>query len=266
MAMGLCGALVVGARADERPPDPDLLNLQEGIPMRVQDAYVLPELAVEADLSVNWGYGRYYDAWSEARTQVAWGIRGGVQGVAGMRFVWNSFDRTGHEDIYLQGLKQLHQGPRDALLGGVKLNFPAGRDYARVDTSFPGFAFTIDERRDNIDLWLTGVYTRVLDPVKGERLHAEVQYEFVNSAPQGFDSRRWFLALGYDRRVARDTLAMASVWWETSPNWMTQDSTVLQLGLRRRQRPGLVWGLSLDLGLGWEWASHGLSAGAQYGF
>ena len=261
----LSSAIMVTAQEQGRTSGVDLLNLEESVPMRIEDAYVLPEDAREAHLCINWGHGDGNN-WTQVKTKLAWGMSGDVQGIVGMKLEWNDFDETGDGDLFVQALKQFHQTPHEAILGGVKLNLPTGKDYARIDRSIPGFAFVVGQRRDRVDPSITGVYTRILDPERSERLHVEMEYKLVRSAPTGSDDQRWFLAVGYDRKIGEDRLAMASVWWEEDPSPMVSDSAALQLGIRRKQSANFLWGLSINMGLGWEWAEYGLTVAGQYRF
>ena len=244
----------------------DLLNLQQNMPMRMQDAYAIPEHALSVDLAIDVGVNDRSSDWLQTRTQVEYGIAPGLQGVVGLRSVWSDYDETGNGDIYVEILKQIYETPRDALAAEIKLNFPTGQDYARADTSIPGFNFVVDPRQEEIDFWLGAVYTRVLQKPARTRLHAQVQRGFINSAPRGADPNRWFLSLGADHLIAPDTLLMANLWWEESAKLTATDSMALQVGLRRRQTPRLIWAVSLNLGLGWELADCGGALSAQYGF
>jgi len=262
----LCAALWQGALTVCPARDLDLLNLQENFPMRIQDAHAIPDRALNVDLAIDVGINDEAPEWLQARTQVEYGIAPGWQGVVGVRSVWSDFDETGNGDIYVEVLREIHQTPRDAVAVELKLNFPTGQNYARTDSSIPGFTFVIDPRYRRVDVWLAAIYTHQLDRPERTRLHAQLQHGFINSARLGSDPGRWFLAVGADHLIGPRTLLMGNLWWEEGAKFVSGDSAVLQLGLRRQQDSRLIWALSLNSGLGWDEADFGGTFSAQYGF
>lgn len=258
-------------------PEIDLFNLEECIPMRIQDGYVvskptwggpadIPQDLIDAHVCIQWGHGDC-DNWMQGKAKVSWSIDDDWQGIAGTIFKDNDFDETGDGDIFFEVKHQFHnEADHSAALWGIVANFPTGQDYARIDTTFPGFSFVVNERSDGMDISVYGVYTRILDAEARERVHAEIMHTFVRSAPMGFDPNRWFLAVGYDRQIDEKTLGMASIWWEESPSQLSDDSSALQLGLRRKQSERFVWGGSLNLGLSWEDADWALTLAGQRRF
>lgn len=255
----------------------DLFNLEECIPMRIEDGYVLsqpiwddavtPEKRlIHAQTCLQYGSGDC-DNWWQGKIKLSAPVPDDWQGTIGMRFRRNDYDRTGDGDTFVEVRKQLHNDVgRSASLYGITLTFPTGRDYARVDETFPPFSFRVNERSNNIDLTLLGVYTMVLDTQSRERIHGEVQHTFASSAPPGFHSNRWFLGFGYDRQISDNIIGLGSLWWEQAPSSMTGASSALQLGLRKMESPRFLWGASFNLGLGWEDANWGFAVAADYGF
>jgi hypothetical protein len=249
--------------ASDDEHDVDVANLEEGIPSPVEDAYVLPDDYFEAQGIINWGDADWGD-WREYRLQFAAGLSSKWQGTAGVVFKDNDLDNIGDGDIFLKFMHQFMDRERDAGLFGVNLNFPAGQNYASRALSIPPF-IAINERDNQIDVTLMGVYTRLLNVEKSERLHLEVKETFVRSAPMGYSNTQLFLGAGYDKRVGEDTLALASLCWVEAPHQWEDDTSVLQLGLRHQESRRFLWGAGLKIGLDWAAADWGLVWGAEYG-
>lgn len=264
-------------RGRTKKPPIDLFNLEECIPMRIEDGYVsskptwggpagIPRDFIDAHVCIQWGHGDC-ESWVQGKVKASWSMYEDWQGTVGMIFKDNDYDETGDGDIFLQVRKQFHNdADRSAAIWGIGVNFPTGQDYARIDTSFPGFSFLVNERSNDIDISVFGVYTKVLDADDRERLHGEIVHTFVRSAPLNFNSNRWFLAVGYDRPVNEKTLGLASIWWEERASKQADDSFALQLGVRRKESERFVWGASFNLGFGWEDANWGLTLAGQRRF
>jgi hypothetical protein len=242
----------------------DLLNLESEIPSCVEDAYVLPDDHWETQSIISWGDGDFEDWW-QYRLQMSAGLSSNWQGTAGVVFKDNAIDNTGDGDFFLKFLHQFHQSEKDAALFGINLNFPWGQDYARLYGGFPPYNFKVNEREDEVDVGLTGVYTKVLSSNKPERVHFEVRETFVRSAPPGFAKQQLFLGAAYDKRIRRNTLAIGSLCWIEGANACNTASTVLSLGLRHKESRRFLWGAGLRIGLDWAAANWGLVWGAQYG-
>ena len=246
--------------------DADLLNLDEALPMRIEDANVLRVDVAEARFSFS-PYRNEADSCWQAEMAVAWGFAPHLEAVVGTTLRNNRRSDAGDGDVYLKVLGQCYDAPgRDALLLGATLNFPTGQDYARVDASIPPYSFVINQRQDEIDIALFGVWTRILDASAQERLHLEAKTTMVRSAPRGFRSERWFFAGAYDKLVRPNTLGMVGVWWEQRPSLFVPSSSALQVGLRHRESAHLILSGSLDLGLDWQEADWGFTFGGQYRF
>jgi len=241
----------------------DVANLQEGVPTRVEDANVLPQGVWESRVSLGWGHGDR-QKWLEERTELGFGLTDKLEGTAGVIYRDNDIDATGSGDVYLKFLRPVLESTNTKSLLGVQWNFPTGKDHARMDYSVPPYALPVNERNDRVDTTLIAVYTKRLVPEYRERVHLEAKYTLVDSAPAGFDSSRLFLGMGYDRQLG-NTLRMASVWWEEGRSSCSGAASVLQLGLRHKSAPRLLWGASLNLGLDWPAADWGLTWGAEYG-
>jgi hypothetical protein len=272
LAVFLFGALLAAAAEEHQTlngtsgrPDleVDLFNLEEGIPTRIDDANVLPRGAFQVRTSISWGDGDAANWW-DGKAEVAAGICNGLQVNAGIVLRQSSLDSRGNGDTYLKALYQAYRAGSDAALVGLEINFPTGQDYARLDTSFPPFVFPVNQRRQRIDYSVLGVYTRKLDSEGEDRVHLEGRYFTANSAPVGFQTHRWFWAVGYDRPLDAKTLGIASVWWEGRPRICEDSSAALQLGIRRKESPRFLWAAGLNLGLGWSVADWGLTVGGQY--
>ena len=244
--------------------DVDVSNLEEGIPSCVEDAYVLPQGHIEGQGIIDWGDADHGDWW-DYHAQFAVGMRHNWQATAGVVFKDNDLDETGDGDIFLKLMHQFRNTEKDAALYGVRLNFPSGQDYARIDTSYPPFRFVVNERDRAVDVGLMGVYTRILSAEKRERLHLEARETFVRSAPVGFKDTQLFLGAGADKLVRDDTLAMVAICWLQGANACNHDSSVLQFGVRHKESQRFLWGAGLKIGLDWAAANWGLTWGAQYG-
>lgn len=242
----------------------DVSNLEKGIPSCIEDAYVLPKGHFEGQAIINWGDADHGDWW-EYHVQLAAGMNHNWQATAGVVFKNNDLDATGDGDVFVKLMRQFHNSEKDAALFGVQVNFPSGQDYARKDYSFPPFTFVVNERKNEMDVGLLGVYSRMLNIEKDERLHFEIKHTFVRSAPVGFADTQLFLGAGYDKLIREDTLAMAAVCWTEGATPCDYSSTVLQLGVRHKESRRFLWGAGVKIGLDWAAANWGLTWGAQYG-
>jgi hypothetical protein len=264
----LCAVAPVFAQtapgARDGGPGVSLQNLEQGIASPLDDAEVLPAGNLQLQGGLAWGSADRGD-WRAFRTQLSLGIDGDWQATAGLLNKSNDLDETGDGDLFLKLMYQAHDTEQDGLLFGVLANFPTGQDYARIDRTFPPFRFVVNERQDEVDLGLLGVYTLVLNDAKSKRLHLEMRETLVNSAPLGFADTQAFVGLGYDQMVRENVMALASVHWLEGANACNQASSVLEFGLRRQISPRFLWGAGVAIGLDWPAADWGLTWGAQYG-
>lgn len=242
----------------------DLYNLDECVPMRLEDALVRPEGSIEVLTCMTWGHSLCENL-LQGKVAVAAGLSNRTEAVVGTKFRDSDNDALGSGDIFLRVLRQVDSiADRDAAAVGVEVNFPAGQDHSRVDRTFPPFAFPVNQRRERIDVSLLGSYTRVLDPEDGERVHLKVRHTLVNSAPVGFRGSRLFAATGYDRPLGENLLGMASIWWEQSADIFHEPSAAMQLGVRHKINDRLLVAGSLNLGMGWREADWGFTLAATY--
>ena len=244
----------------------DLRNLEQNVPVRLEDAYVLPANVGEAYVSINPAWNDY-ETWWQTEAAVAWGLPGRTQAVLGVTLKHSKMNQLGNGDLQAKLLRQFHDRPgQDAALCGIEFNLPTGQNYARLDGSVPPYQFMIDPRRRQIDLALLGVWTKVLDRDHSQRLHLEARHDFVNSAGAMMRSGRWSFATAYDRLITDNTLAVANVWWQEAPHDLDASSAALQLGVRHRESDRFLWGSSIAVGLGWQDASWGLGLSGEYQF
>lgn len=242
----------------------DVQNLEQGIPLRVQDGEVLPEDRVHLLSGTGWNNNSCADWW-QGQLELAAGLPRKRELIVGYTYLHSSLSELRDGDTYLTLLRQFQDDPDEAYsLYGVRFDFPTGRDYARLDRQYPPYVFPVNQRARRVNVSLMSVFTKVLNRADQERVHLQLQQTFVNDAPSGFYDNRWLISAGYDRPLNADTIGLAGIWWEESPSIFAGSSAVFQLGIRRRESRRLVWSTAVNMGLNWEDASWGITLAGQY--
>lgn len=212
----------------------DHINLEEGFPLEVEDAYPSPYRNWEFELPFRYNRKRNERNLFLLAPELAYGIIRNADVSVAVPVRLGSADKTGSGNIELEALYNFNNEglifPAFALKG-VAI-FPTGRDSDGVDTRFRLIATkSISNRLD--------------------RLHLNVQFE--NNADPLPDERddRWTFILGYSGRLGPDMMIVADVIREQDRK-DGEESNVVEVGLRRMLTPLMVLSSAVGTGFGDE--------------
>ena len=216
----------------------DHKNLDEGRPLRLEDAYPIAtgELALEA--GGGFTLQRRGPNRGEFPVQLLWGALPNLQLEIGTALLTDPHavdEQSKSGDLRLGALYNFNQETLwvPALAAKLEVNLPTG-----VDSS-------------GVDVELKGIVTKSFDRVS---LHLNAAYEFLNGTTRGDRDGRYELALGASvpvgaPRYTRTTL-LADLFTEQSVRRGEDNVVGVEAGFRHQLTPRLV----IDAGLGTEFA------------
>ncbi len=210
------------------------INLEEGFPLRVEDAYASPYGNWEFELPFRYDRTRDERDLFELAPEIAYGIARNADVAVAVPVLLGSADKTGSGNIELEAFYNFNtEGlilPAFALKGVAVL--PTGRD------------------SDGLDTRLLLIATRSIGN-RLDRLHFNVEFE--NNADPRPEERddRWTFILGYSGRMGPDMMIVADVIREQERR-KDEASNVVELGLRRMLTPLIVLSTAVGAGFGDE--------------
>lgn len=245
--MGVLAAVAaLFAAAGAAHAQTDHLNLEEGLPARVEDAY--PTAFRNREFQAVPRYERTSDGSNQVLllpTLELGLVRNAQLKLAVPVFVGGG-DKTGSGDIRLDGLYNFNvEGltlPAVAL--AARADIPSGRQRRGVDTELKLLATkSISNRLDR--LHFNAIYLRAGSPDLSERRD------------------RYALVLGYSGRLGPDMMLVADVVREQERE-RGAESNLIELGLRRQLSPLTVLSAGGGVGLGDESPEFRITVGLQH--
>lgn len=222
----LCGLLVSVhplLAADHR-------NLEEELPVRVEDAYPLEYRALEVQ-----PFARYENR------------KGGVnQGIFTGRLEWGAV-RNGQFSIQVPVV--VGSGDKGES-GDVRLGTLYNFNVEGVAVPAMSLAAEADLPTDGgsgVDTTIKGILTKGRG---GHRFHLNFAYTFAGSPEAGERANRWFAGLGYDYPLNLDMLFVADVWAERGEHVGEGSTTVAEAGVRWMLTPYRLVAGGIGVGLG----------------
>lgn len=228
----------------------DHSNLEEGLPVQVEDAYPIAYLSREIQ-----GLARY-DRTDQGEDRVVldprleFGFARNWQGKISVPFQTGSADRTGSGDIGLEAFYNFNTEtlrlPAFALSG--RADFPTGRNSRGVDSQ------------------LKFIVTQTLGKGTGlDRLHLNLIYR-NNARPEENEARHRYAAiLGYSRRAGPDTTLVADFVREQERE-KKKHANIVEIGLRRQLTPLALLAIGVGAGIGEDSPKFRLMAAFQQSF
>ena len=200
----------------------DHLNLEEGLPTEVEDAYPVPYKGREIQNVLQ--YERNGDADQiKVEPRFEYGIAPNTQMRLSVPFTFgdgaNDIDDVGLEVFYNFNAESL---ALPAFAVSVSADFPTGPESAGVDPTVKLLA------------------TKTIGNENLERLHLNVGYT-RNFEAQALERENLFSAvLGYSRRLNSDTMLVSDVVYEQEHE-EDEDAVLLELGIRHQINPQTVF-------------------------
>ena len=208
----------------------DHLNLEEGLPTEVEDAYPIPYKGREIQ-----GVLRYERNGDEDQILIEprfeYGIAPNTQVRLSVPFSFG--DRV--NDIQDVGLEVFYNFNAEsvtlpAFAVSVSADFPTGPDSAGVDPTVRLLA------------------TKTIGNAKLERLHLNLGYTRNFEADVVERDNQFSAVLGYSRRLNSDTMLVSDVVYEQEEE-ENEEAVVLELGIRHQLDPPTVFSVGAGAGL-----------------
>ena len=227
----------------------DHLNLEEGLPVEVEDAYPIPYKGIEFQAGVR--YERTGDGEDTflVEPRLEWGFAPNWQGRISVPFAFGDNQENDLEDVGLEIFYNFNaeslRTPAFAI--AVNADFPTGSDSSGVD---PSFRF---------------ITTKTIGSEKLERLHLNVALN-VNTEREA-DERGIGVetVLGYSRRLNPETILVGDFAFEQEER-ENEKAFLLELGVRHQISPLSVLSVGAGTGLTGESPDFRLTFGFQRSF
>ncbi len=200
----------------------DHLNLEEGLPVRIEDAYPIGYLGREFQSLARYEHDEDGTDTVTFRPVLEVGVWRNAQVAVESDLIAGNGDRTGSGNVAVHGLynftTETLTWPALAIKGGVEL--PTGKSAEGVDTTIKFIVTkTLDQSLESLD-----------------RIHFNAAW--MHNAESQEDERddHYLLGLGYSRRVHADAILVADYIFEQEREEDT-DVHLIELGLRYQCTP-----------------------------
>lgn len=228
----------------------DHLNLEEGLPVRIEDAYPIAFRGREVQGLVRYEHGKDGDT-TTFRPVLEAGIWRNTQVAVESDLSAGSGDRTGSGDVIATALYNFNTEtlpwPAFALKGA--LEFPTGHDAEGVDTTLTFIATkTLGQNLESLD-----------------RLHLNLAWRHNSEARESERDNHYLLGLGYSRRIHADAILVADYFFEQKRQEGI-DQHLLELGVRYQWSPLTVLTSGIGAGIGEDSPDLRLTVGFQRSF
>lgn len=213
----------------------DHANLDEGRPLRLDDAYAIPAGELALEFGVGYESARHADDHVFAPIEILWGAAPNLQLSVGSTFISDPHDvddQSKSGDLRLSALYNFNQEtslPAFAVKG--ELNIPTGVDSSGVDGE------------------ITGIITKSFGNVS---LHLNAGYEFLSGTDDDEEDRLYKFALGASMPIGAPThtrtTLLADIFLEEALERGEDDVIGVEVGVRYQLTERIV----LDAGIGSE--------------
>ena len=227
----------------------DHLNLEEGIPLEVEDAYPVPYQGRELQ-----GVFRYDRQNGEdifiIESRIEYGFSRNWQGKVSVPFEFGSGveDSLGNVDLEVFYNFNTESLNTPAFAISVGADFPTGEDSAGVDPTVKFIATKTLGTGHNLD-----------------RLHLNLSYTYNDQSQDDERDHRFAAILGYSRRLNSETILVTDLVYEQEEE-ENEDSLLLELGIRYQLTPRNVLAVGAGVGLIEDAPDFRITAGFQQSF
>lgn len=227
----------------------DHLNLEENLPLQVEDAYPIPYRGREVQGVFRYDRTRSDENRLMLEPRLELGVAPNTQVTIRAPFYLGNADRTGSGDIAVGALYNFNtEGlvlPAFALAGEGEI--PTGKDSAGFDTT------------------LKFIMTKSVSNTGLDRIHLNVAW-LHNSGPRETERENRYVAiLGYSRRLAADWVLVADFVREQELK-KDEDSNIFEVGARWQLTPLTVISFGAGAGVGRESPEARATVGFQKSF
>lgn len=228
----------------------DHTNLEEGLPVRIEDAYPIGYLGREFQ-----GLFRY-DRTRDGKDlfildpRLEYGFARNWQAKITAPFRLGSANLTGSGNV---GLEVFHNFNQESLRVpafaiSARADFPSGRDSSGVDTTLK---FIASKTRGRSTLL--------------HRLHLNVAWKHNEGRRMGERTDAYMLAFGYSRRLSPDTIFVAD-YVRDQELYEDKTSNVIEVGIRRQLTPLTTLAVGVGAGIGPDSPPFRFTLGFQHAF
>jgi hypothetical protein len=226
----------------------DHSNLEEGLPVEVEDAYPIGFRGRELQLMTR--YERTDDEKDRFRVEprVELGVYRNAQVRLLAPFFFGDAEKTGSGDLGVELFYNFNQDRLllPALAAAVETTFPTGKD------------------RDGVELAVKGIVTKTIPGTsRFQRVHANVSWTANTDAGPEVREGRWRGVLGYQVRITSDWMLVADVFREEERD-EGKESNVAELGFRVPLTPLVVFSAGVGAGFLDESPPFRVTAALQY--
>lgn len=213
----------------------DHINLENGYPLQVEDAYPTAYRNREFLTSVRYELTRENEDRVEIAPQLEYGLFPNTEVSLHVPFILGEASRSGSGDIEVEALYNFNtEGiylPALALEAGATI--PTGKD------------------SDGLDTTVKFLLTKSISRMGTDRVHFNAVW-LHNAAPLSHErEHRYRLIAGYSRRIAADWVILADLIRQTERE-KDEDSNILELGFRWQVTPLTVVSFGGGAGVGRE--------------
>ncbi len=237
-------ALCASARAQT-----DHTNLEEGLPVRVEDAY--PAALGNRDVQFRFSWERTDDSNDRATIEprVEFGIAPNWQLTIGAPFFAGDADRRGSGDVQIGALYNFNQ---------ESLSLPAFAIAGRIDAP-------TGEDSEGLDTTLKLIMTRTIDDEHFGRFHLNLEWGHNFQALADERDDTFAIIPGYSFRLNTDTIIVADFIreWEMESG---HESNIIELGARYQLEPRTVLSVGAGAGIGDDSPDVRVTFGVQFAF
>lgn len=228
----------------------DHMNLEEGLPTQVEDAYPIPYLGREIQ-----GFARYErtddgkDDRAALDPRVEVGIAPNWQATLSTSLLFGSADRTGGRNTNLGALYNFNT---------ESLRVPAFALAAQA-------AFPTGINSNGVDTTLKFIATKTLGSYSLQRIHLNAAWLHNAGRRMGERSDRYSLVFGYNRALTADLIFVTDYVREQERE-REKTADILEAGIRYQLTPLTVLAAGAGVGIGEDSPEARLTVGFQYAF
>ncbi len=241
----------MGVFSPAAPGAADHSNLEEGLPLEVEDAYATAYRNREIQGVIRW------DRTDEGKDKLVltprfeWGFLRNAQLRVDAPFILGDADKTGSGDVRTELFYNFNTESvyLPAFAASVRADFPSGHDSRGIDTSVKLIASKMPFP------WTTLLH----------RIHVNVAWTHNSDRREGERSDFYTAVVGFSVRAWKDTLFLADYVREAERE-RGKDANILEAGIRQQITPLLVLSLGAGAGIGEDSPDFRLRGGFQYSF
>lgn len=213
----------------------DHLNLEEGLPTVIEDAYPVAYRGREVQVGMRYDRTDDHEDRFVIDPRIEVGFAPNWQAKLSVPFYLGSADRTDSGNV---GLEMLYNFNTEGLVLpafalAARADFPTGKNAAGVDTT------------------LKGIITKSVSQSGLDRVHLNLAWKHNAGARSEQRDDLYHLAFGYSRRIGADTVVIADFIREQELE-RKHEANIFELGVRRQITPLTVLSAGVGAGVGDE--------------